>query len=187
MALGLKDIDRKFYSPDGERTVEPLPPSVDPREVEVDDKVAFGALNNGTFEAFDLRTKLSFFHSEVSSVSGRTPLESMAYSSTDHMLATGSRLGIISIYDTRQMSEVLVTFHRNTSSIEDVVFLSSGSGEVRLGVASTDGLPFIASLKPEGPQVIEELVGYNCDAVRCIKAVNGTIWTAGDDGLVKRY
>lgn len=187
LALGIKDVDRKFYSPDGERTVEPPPPSVDPREVEVDDKVAFGALNNGTFEAFDLRSKLSFFHSDVSSVSGKAPLESMAYSSTDHMLATGSRLGIISIYDTRQMSEALVTLHRNTSSIEDLVFLSSGNGEVRLGVASADGLPFIASLKPEGPQVIEELVGYNCDAVRSIRAVDGAIWTAGDDGLVKRY
>lgn len=186
MALGIKDIDPVISPPDGERTVE-LPPFIDPREVETDDKVAFGALNNGTFEVFDLRTKSSFFHSEPSSNTGRSPLESMAYSSSDHMLATGSRLGMISIYDTRQMSEALFTFHRNTSSIEDMVFLSPGNNEVRLGIASTDGLPFITSIRPEGPQVVEELVGYNCDAVRSIKSVNGSIWTAGDDGLVRRY
>jgi len=62
--------------------------------------------------------------------------------------------------------------------------------QVGIAVAAEDGLPFVAGVVPEGPEVLAELVGVDCDAVRCLK-VRGEggkdIWTAGDDGVVRRY
>ncbi|KIJ47238.1 hypothetical protein M422DRAFT_28912 [Sphaerobolus stellatus SS14] len=55
--------------------------------------------------------------------------------------------------------------------------------EVRLGIASADGLPYVASIRPDGPRVVDELVGYNCDSVRNIKVSGKSIWTTGDDGI----
>ena len=171
--------------PDGE-IAEGVPILVDSREVDTSDKAVFCALQNGTFEVFDLGSKSSFFHSQPA-LTSKSPLESIAYSSVDHMLATGSRGGVVTIYDTRQLVAPLFSFQRNGASIEDLVFLPSVESEVRLAVASSDGLPYVASVRPEGPQVVEELVGYDCDAVRSVRVVGGALWTAGDDWLIRRY
>ena len=159
---------------------------MDPREVDTSDKVVFCALHNGTFEAFDLGTKTPFYQSEPSPISS-APLESMAYSSVDHILATGSRKGIITVYDTRQISAPLFSFQRSEASVEDMVFVPAEGNEVRLAIASADGLPYVASIRPEGPQVVEELVGYNCDPVRNIRIAGTNLWTTGDDGIIRKY
>lgn len=186
MSLGTRGFDPVIYRPPDGDVTENISMSLDSREVDTVDKVVFCALHNGSFEGFDLGSKTSFFHSEPASTT-KTPLDSMAYSSADHILATGSRTGIITIYDTRQLSTSLFSFQRNGASVEDMVVVSAGDGEVGLAIASADGLPYVASIRPEGPQVVEELVGYNCDPVRGIKVVGGSIWTAGDDGLIRRY
>lgn len=186
MSLGTRGFDPVIYRPPDGDVTEHFPMSLDSREVDTEDKVVFCALHNGSFEAFDLGSKSSFFHSEPLSTT-RSPLESMAYSSADHILATGSRTGVVTIFDTRQFSAPLFSFQRNGASVEEMVVVSAVNGEVRLAIASADGLPYIASIRPEGPQVIEELVGYNCDPVRSIKVAGGSIWTAGDDGLIRRY
>lgn len=185
MTLGQRDSDMTLLPPDGE-TIESGPIPTDPREFETDDKVIFCALHNGTFEAFDLGTKTRFFQSELSATS-RTPLESMTYSSPDHLLATGSRSGVVAVYDTRQLATPLFSFQRNTASIEDVLFIPREDGEVRLAIASADGLPYIASIRPDGPHVVEELVGYNCDSTRNVRIVGHSLWTTGGDGLIRRY
>jgi len=186
MSLGNRDFEPVIYRPpDGDVTTS-IPMSIDSREIETSDKAVFCALQNGSFEAFDLGSKSSFFHSEPPSTS-KSPLESIAYSPPDHILAVGSRSGIVTIYDTRQLAVPLFSFQRNGASIEEMVFVPEGTGEVRIAVASSDGLPYVASVRPEGPQVVEELVGYDCDAVRAVKVVDGTLWTAGDDGLIRKY
>ncbi|KAF8512950.1 WD40-repeat-containing domain protein [Hysterangium stoloniferum] len=183
MSLGIKDGDMDLVPPDGEILQSPSVP-VDGREVETTDKIVFCALHNGSFEGIDLGTKSAFFRSEPPETL-KTPLESMAL--TDHILATGSRAGVVTIYDTRQLSDPLFSFQRNGASVEEMAFVPTTDAEVRLAIASADGLPYVASIIPEGPEVVEELVGYNYDAVRCVKVTNGSIWTTGDDGLIRRY
>jgi len=179
--------------------------TLDPREVETADKLVFGGLQNGTFEAFDLRTKTSVF---LSTIRERSPIQAISYTPTHGLLATGSMSGLVAIYDVRALETPLTTFRRNTASIEDLEFLTlvaspsspplsdgvngdmmEGDGpEVGLAIATEDGLPYVASVRPSGPSVRSELVGPDCDPVRAIRVLQGEeIWTAADDGVVRRY
>lgn len=86
----------------------------------------------------------------------------------------------------------LTTFSRNGASVEDLTFLHSSvseSKEVGLAVATEDGLPYVVGVRPEGPVVQAELVGTDCDAVRAVRTggLLGEVWTASDDGIVRRY
>lgn len=159
----------------------------DEREVETSDKVFFCALQDGSFQAFDLGAKQSIFHS--ASLRGSSPLQSVAYSPASSLLATGSSTGVISVYDTRSLSTPLTIFSRNGASVDDLTFLTSGGGDAGLAVATEDGLPYVVGVRPEGPVVQAELIGANCDAVRCVRAglPTGELWTASDDGVVRRY
>lgn len=177
--------------PHGEETAEGTAMMIDPREVETADKVVYCALHDGSFEVFDLGTKRSVFHSPGTRPS--SPLESICYSSIHNLLATGALNGVVSVYDTRSLNSPLTRFKRNGASIEDLAFVStSASGreaQVRLAIATSDGLPFLANVQPEGPSVRAELIGTDCDAVRSVRAgpAEGEVWIAGDDGMVRRY
>ncbi|KAJ3556612.1 hypothetical protein NM688_g1932 [Phlebia brevispora] len=189
MSLGDKGGSAFTQSPDGEGTNAPL--STDPREVETAEKVVFCGLADGSFEVFDLGSKLSVFRSSTSDTTLSTAaLNSIAYSSEHSLLATGSGSGVVRVYDTRSLSKPLVSFARNQASIEDVAFLSldQGSG-VGLAIATEDGLPYVADIRPEGPSVRAELIGTDCDAVRRVRIRSDAreIWTAGDDGVVRKY
>ncbi|KAI0346185.1 WD40 repeat-like protein [Trametopsis cervina] len=174
--------------PDGAENPEAIPSGQDPREVETADKIVYCALANGTFEVFDLGAKLSVYHSSAGAFTS-SPLESITYSATHSLLATGSANGIVTVYDTRSIDAPLAQFKRNGASIEDLAFVpGSDGGDIGLGVATSDGLPYIANVRPEGPSVRAELIGTDCDGVRCVKAgPEGTVWTASDDGIVRRY
>jgi proteasomal ATPase-associated factor 1 len=165
-----------------------------PNEVGTGDKLVFCALQNGTVEAIDLASKSTILRSSSlrdSTSSSRAPLSAISYSQPAHMVATGSIKGIVTLYDIRSFSRPLFSFRRNEACIEDLRFVPSSSsslgGEVRLAVATYDGLPFVASVRPEGPLVSEELVGYNCDPCRTIRFVGDSLWVAGDDGAVRKY
>ncbi|GJE96206.1 WD40 repeat domain-containing protein [Phanerochaete sordida] len=193
LAAGVRGEGAFVAPPDGDAAAdtataaEPVAP--DPREVETADKVVFAALADGTFQAFDLGTKLSVFHSR----GGGAALHSIAYSPDHNLVATGSSVGIVDVYDTRSLDRPLLTFQRNEACVEDLAFIplspSAGNTEVGLAIATEDGLPFVANVRPEGPSVLAELVGTDCDAVRSVKvgSTPGTVWTAGDDGVVRRY
>lgn len=185
MSVGEKAQGAFAHPPDGEDRSVPLPK--DSREVDTSDKVAFCALQDSSFEVFDLGTKLSAFRSAPPK--GFSPLSSIAYSASASLVATGSSNGVISVYDTRAMDVPLASFSRNGASIEDLVFLSSRGGSIGLAVATDDGLPYIADVRPEGPSVHAELVGTDCDPVRSIRvrSAGKEVWTAGDDGIVRKY
>ncbi|KAF7291125.1 WD40 repeat-like protein [Mycena indigotica] len=173
----------------GERggTVLPNAPSVanpDTREVETSDKLLFCALQTKSFEAIDLGSRQTVF-----SGSATAPLSSISYSPENSLLATGSNKGIVDVYDTRALSEgrVLVSFARgnNQAGIADLQWANNGG---QLLVGTDDGLPFIASIDSSStPRVAGELVGTDCDAVRCLRAAGNSVWTAADDGVVRRY
>ncbi|KZT25945.1 WD40 repeat-like protein [Neolentinus lepideus HHB14362 ss-1] len=186
--------------PDGESESTPKPITLDAREVDTAGNVVFCALQDGEFEAFDLATKNSVFHSSSNTSGKKFPLTAISYSSTSNFLATGSSKGIVTVYDTRNLSSPLTSFTRNGSSIESLAFVvpsslkfsgsSTQDGELGLAIATEDGLPYIAEVRPEGPGVVAELVGGDCEAVRAVRVRSedaGEVWTAGDDGIVRKY
>jgi len=189
MSVGERGEGAFLQPPDGEEGGKPA--LLDDREVETADKIIFCALQDGTFQAFDLGTKQSIFHSV--SQHGSSPLYSIAYAPSSSLVATGSSTGIISVYDTRSLNTPLASFSRNGAAVENLVFIdvpsSSGSREAGLAVATEDGLPYVVGVRPEGPVVQAELIGTDCDAVRCIRAggPDGEVWTASDDGIVRKY
>jgi proteasomal ATPase-associated factor 1 len=70
------------------------------------------------------------------------------------------------------------------------LFPTEGPWEGRVGliVTTEDGLPFIANVLPDGQSVQAELVGGDCDGVRAVRVSGeGVIWTAADDGIVRKY
>lgn len=157
--------------------------STDPREVETTGKVVFAALQNGSFEAFDLGTKNSVHNYKV----GTRALNAISYSAAHDLLVTGSADGVVTAFDTRQLSSPLTSFARNRASIEGLA-IRGHTAETEVVIATEDGLPYVAGVRPDGPQVHTELIGSDCDAVRTVQAAeNGAIWTAGDDGIVRRY
>lgn len=97
----------------------------------------------------------------------------------------------MTLYDTRNLATQLTSFSRLETVIEDIAFVQNGDSSVGLAIATSDGLPYVASVLPEGPMVSAELVGVDCDPVRNIKArLNGNnmeVWSASDDGVVRRY
>jgi len=171
--------------PDGGEPGVPLPP--DAREVETEGKIVACALHEGTFQIFDLSTKLSVFGSAPVS---KGNLQSIAYSPEASLIATGSSKGLISLYDTRALGSPLTTFQRNNASIEDLVFISpiGDPGGVGLAVGNEDGLPYVAAVRPEGPSVVAELIGSDCDPVRFVRVgPKKELWTAADDGIIRKY
>lgn len=192
LSLSLGDRSEGSFSlpPDGEGGVSALPDAphaVDPREVETSDKLVFCGLASGSLEVFDLSTKLAVHRSSPSMGGGQ--LYSVAYNPVHNLVATGSGRGIVTVFDTRSMAAPLVSFSRNSASIEDIAFITSPGGDIGLAVATEDGVPYVANVRPEGPSVRAELIGTDCDAVRCIRAgpEEGVVWSAGDDGVVRRH
>ena len=173
--------------PDGEEELSAATNSVDPREVGTSDKLVFCSLQSGHFEAFDLQSKQSVFLSPTG-----TALTTISYSPAFSLVATGSSTGVVTLYDTRSLSSPLTSFSRNTSSIEDLVFVSpeasSPSAEATILISTSDAFPYLATVRPEGPGVIGEIVGGDCDPVRVMRTRGSKeFWTASDDGIVRKY
>ncbi|KIP10458.1 hypothetical protein PHLGIDRAFT_496113 [Phlebiopsis gigantea 11061_1 CR5-6] len=188
LSLGGPSENAFVAPPDGDSPAVNV--QLDPREVDTQDKVVFCALDSGAFQAFDLGTKASVFHSQGPT---SAPLHAIAYAPAHHLVATGSGVGVVDVYDTRLLGTPLVSFGRNGASIEDLDFVSlsqsTGDAEVGLAIATEDGLPYVANVRPEGPSVRAELIVTDCEAVRsvCVGPGAGIVWTAGDDGVVRRY
>jgi proteasomal ATPase-associated factor 1 len=154
-------------------------------EIGTSNKIACCALQNGQFTIFDLACKQSVFTSKVTYSSALT---SIAYCKSTLSLVTGSRDGYINVYDIRSLNNPVMTFRRNGASIEDISFIpTNDSSYPEFAIGTSDGLPFRARVGQEGPIIVEEYAGYNCDAARVVRVIAGYIWIAGDDGVVRRY
>ncbi|KAF7313182.1 WD40 repeat-like protein [Mycena kentingensis (nom. inval.)] len=173
----------------GERAGTALPSSsphaamTDPREVDTASKLLFCALQTKTFEAIDLGSRETVFTSPAAA----SALTSIAYAPTENLLATGSSKGIVDVYDTRSLDTKLASFTRGSSQagIADL----SWAAAKHLLIGTDDGLPYIGCISGEslGVRVAGELVGADTDAVRVLRSVGGNVWTAADDGVVRRY
>ncbi|TBU42387.1 WD40 repeat-like protein [Dichomitus squalens] len=198
--LALSTGERRWQGANGAIDDQAVAADTDPREVDTSDKVVFSALQDGSFELFDLRTKRAEFRSKVGPPGARSGLQALEYSPGQCLLATGSASGMVSLYDPRTLGgEPVVVFRRNEAPIEDLAFVNlanapfsfgsptTSTGDVGLAVATEDGLPYLAEVRPSGPRVRAELVGTDCDAVRFVRAVGSDVWSAADDGVVRRY
>jgi proteasomal ATPase-associated factor 1 len=155
----------------------------DDREVDTMDKLVFCALQDGSFEVFDLGSRLSIFQSTPTSPSAGS-LTAITYLPSRNLVATGSSKGLVTVYSTQSFSSPLVSFMRNEASIESLAFTTTGT---ELVVATDDGLPFIASVDSDRLAVVAELVGGDCEPVRVVRSRENEVWTAGDDGVVRVY
>ncbi|TDL18691.1 WD40 repeat-like protein [Rickenella mellea] len=174
-------------------SVSESPQAMTPNEKEVDtaDKRIFCALGDGSFEVFDLSSKVSIYHSEPG---GGGSLTAISFNASRQLLATGSSKGVTTIYDTRVLDKPLTSWSRNSASIEDLSFVVQpndvGNADLAgpaLVVATEDGLPYVANVN-EKVDVQSELIGGDCIGVRVVRADStGGIWTAGDDGIVRMY
>ena len=179
--------------------------STDPGASSEEGHVIYAALQNGSFNVFDTRTSTLVYASPLARRAH--PLLSIAHDSSSQLLATGTTAGVVEIYDTRQLpssssspSNPLCSFKRSDSSIDDLLFTDSSRAPPSLLVATGDGFPFRVSISElsDGPQVVEEYAAHADEGVRVIRTrhrqyiVNDRqgefdIWTAGDDGLARRY
>ena len=167
------------------------------------ENVIYTVLQNGAFNVLDLRTRNLIYASPPSRISAsRASLCAVAQEDNSHFLATGSQGGIINVYDIRYLpsessstpSSVehpsLFSFQRSNSPIDDLHFVppNEGKGAPDLLIAVGDGFPFRASLHPDGPKVVEELIGFADESVTVVRTDGrGTVWAAGHDGIVRKY
>ncbi|KAJ7490900.1 WD40-repeat-containing domain protein [Mycena latifolia] len=169
----------------GERAAAAVPAGalVDPdsREVETGGKLLFCALQTKSFEAFDLGARAPVYTSSP----GASPLTAIVYAPEHNLLATGSAVGVVEVFDTRALGTPVVAFTRGEAGVADFRFAEDGQS---LLVSTDDGLPFVARIVASEPvRVGAEIVGTDCDPVRSIRAVGRDVWTAADDGIVRRY
>jgi proteasomal ATPase-associated factor 1 len=190
-----------FLPPDGEEQEQGMSTEGDEREEEhVKQTVTYAGLQNGSIQVFDWRARSNFIISKPPS-SSSAAINAITYLPQQSLLATGSSNGMVTLYDVRSLSPsssppLLTSFRRNEAGISDLSFQYRHQ-RVGLAIATKDGLPYIASIIPEGPGVQTELVGVDCDPVANIRVVRADadgdggqeeeVWTASDDGVVRRY
>lgn len=173
-------------------------PELDSREVGTGDKVVFLALQNGNFECIDLRTKQSVFHSStMQNYERHGPLTAIVYDSGSSLVATGSLSGVVAAFDARRLASPLCAFQRNSAGIEGLGFTRTSNAasteeswvDPDLAIATSDGLPYVASIRPNGPEVRAELAcGGDCEPIRALTVDSkGAIWLAGDEGVARMY
>ncbi|KAK7038669.1 hypothetical protein VNI00_010553 [Paramarasmius palmivorus] len=164
----------------------------------------YTAIQDGSFEVYtvDLVGEAGSRRVFKSTRSSAGPMSAIAVAVGEGVMAVGYASGLVSLYTIEgeletALEKPVVTFRRNTAAIEALSFLGGVEGaEVKLGIATADGLPWIAGItlgKEEEKEVevraYAELTGGEIDAVRDIVALGSPaeVWTVCDDGVVRRY
>ncbi|GAA5834307.1 hypothetical protein JCM3766R1_005179 [Sporobolomyces carnicolor] len=185
----------------------------------LDGRFAFCGHPNGTISLVSLSPNESAPESSLvtpittlkCSSSVHSSVETLSYDAEDRLLAAGSRNGSVTLFrlpecPLEQISVVEIdavrTWTRTQgSSIRSIQSRRSDDGQLSLFVASSDGLPYQASIvfvdddNDESTdkvkvEVVGEFVGLNCDPCTGILATpEGTVWTSGGsgDGSIRVY
>ncbi|KAH0586417.1 Proteasomal ATPase-associated factor 1 [Termitomyces sp. J132] len=185
----LASIPSQSTQPILSATLASISPASDPQSL-VEGVTVYCGLQDGSVQLFDLRANNSVIQTPTARNHGGAA--ALAHNTSHHFLAVGSSKGIVSIYDTRLTSTTVTSFKRGEgdSGVEDLAFLRGN--KANLVVATSDGLPYVANVLPDGPGVAVELVGGDCDPVRsvCVRETTAgaqDIWSAGDDAVVRRW
>ncbi|EJD35493.1 WD40 repeat-like protein [Auricularia subglabra TFB-10046 SS5] len=142
---------------------------------------AWLALGDGALEAHDLSSRTMIGGTALPGAA----LHAVALDAPRHRVAAGARDGVVRLWDARALGRPVLSWRRNGACVEDLVFdLSDGT----LCAAMEDGLAYRARVDEASISVIEELVGPDCDPLRGVRVTaGGAVWTAADDGLVRKY
>lgn len=156
----------------------------------IEGTTVYCGLEDGSIQLFDLRAQSSVVQTSAARRHGGAA--ALAHHISHNFLAVGSSKGLVSIFDTRSMGTTVTSFRRGEggAGVEDLAFLAGS--EAKLVVATSDGLPYVADVLPDGPGVASELVGGDCDPVRSVRVretATGVqdIWSAGDDAVVRLW
>lgn len=169
-------------------------------------------MQNGSVKGYELSTgHARFFSSGVDpSLSKGAPVDSIVYSDKG-VLVAGRRDGIIMVWDlnsTPRASTAVTTVEDELDWNPTTMFKRSGSGVESLAFglppSPNDQLPSILIGTEDGlfcrvgidadvkPALIEEYIGVEAgDGIRVVRSVmvdgGEVVWSAGDDGHVRRY
>ncbi|RUS19034.1 hypothetical protein BC937DRAFT_88055 [Endogone sp. FLAS-F59071] len=151
---------------DDDGTVE-----LDPREVETQDKFILAAVDDGTLRGIDLRNKVEVF---VTPKKGTASL-ACAYAPQWNLAVLGDAKGIIDLFDVRNVSKPLITFHRNGHPIQDVIISTNDKKEPVLFVATGDGAAYQTSplISTSSLRVTHEYSGFDVDPIANLRLVGG--------------
>lgn len=180
----------------------------DSREVETEGKLLLAALEDGTCRGYDLTSK-----SEIFTIRTPSPLTTLDYNASKNLLITGSRNGLINMFDIRNSRTPLISFRRNDSPVlhTHLMTASTTPGSIDTVIATADGqcyhLSFPSSTSGSDSQsdlstldaseihLVSEFVGYDLDAivgchVREKSMGKITVWTTGGhqkESVVKKF
>ncbi|CAG8587422.1 9296_t:CDS:10 [Ambispora gerdemannii] len=158
---------------------------LDAREVATQDKVAVGALCNGTVIGIDLRSKKEIFStSSYRNVS----LHSCTYSPNRNLIVAGSSEGVIEFFDIRDLRKNLFIFQRNEAAINDLLFIE-GSSDILVAQGDGSAYRISTTFGISITQAAHEYIGFDIDPVYSIRAIdNGRkVYAAGRDGCLRKY
>ncbi|KIY73215.1 WD40 repeat-like protein [Cylindrobasidium torrendii FP15055 ss-10] len=149
-----------------------------------DTNTAYAATLGGVYR-LDLRARAEGEEGDGKEKIIESGASSLALSA--NLLATGSAKGVVRIFDVRAPGTPLHEWRRGwgtTVSVDSLCFLNAS----KLVVCTSDGMPYVASLKDGGIKVDAEIVGPDCYPARHARlSSGGALWTAADDGIVRRY
>lgn len=154
-----------------------------------DERTLYTATSGGVHR-FDLRTPQQSEEGIVKERAIQGGGSNLGYHSEGALLAIGDSRGLVRAFDVRSLERPITQWKRgaggSAAATEDLVWIDKH----RLAVCTSDGLPYVASLGDDGNVKVDaEIVGPDCYATRqvCSRDGGAQMWTAADDGIVRRY
>ncbi|KAI9324425.1 WD40-repeat-containing domain protein [Zopfochytrium polystomum] len=159
------------------------------REFETDDKLALFACGDGSLSAVDLRVKDECLIMHSSSRSG---LLTCSYDGNRGLVACGSILGSVEIYDLRQPALALHTFKRNESPVNQVFLHGDASmAHPRVTFANDEGSCALLQAGGDKANIAMEYVGVDIEPLTAmdVRGVGDSsqVVTGGREGIIRKY
>lgn len=191
------------------------PTALEGEQVDViEDKLIFAGLSSarGLMSVYDLASKqviipgISHIPPSLQSAlppqfraTATGPVYALAYDPQHHLLASGSRNGVIVVRDTRCLDvdgeQHLYVFASSQAGINDLAFvpaIPASEHHIDLVITPDSGLPYRAKIPlttSDRVTLAEAYAGWEAVPVNSVSigAGEGNVWLAGDDGGVRRY
>ncbi|CEP17390.1 hypothetical protein [Parasitella parasitica] len=146
--------------------------TLDPMEVDTEDKLIIVALDDGSIRGLHLGTKKEIFATPISD----TPLTSVAYEPETETIFAGCKNGLVQVFSLEKgLNQPQLNWKRNGYGISSLVVKTNENGDKVLCVSSEDGSiyqtrPLTAFLTSSGSAAVEaELSGNELETVYDIK------------------
>lgn len=142
--------------------------------------VVWVALADGSVQSLDTRADTSAPTNLATS--GAAAARAIAASGVGREIALGGADGTVVLFDVRG-GTVRRRWRRSGAPIDCVSFAPGG----RVVVGGEDGLPHVIDFSEGGGLHVSELVFGNVEAARALRVSEGSVYIAGDGGIVRKY